>query len=1243
MFDLPTKPQTVAPASHAFTVAARIDPFVAGIVRREFPAGITVAEAMAELQLDAAQVFIGGQHVPREWWGRVRPNPGVVVHLKPVPGVPGIATLVGAIAGSWATTTTAALFAEGALGTILSSAIGAVVSFGVQAAITSLFGADTGKREAQADSPARYSITGGRNTLTPFGPVPVVHGNHRMFPPYGAAPYTEVVGDDQYLRVLVIWGMGPVNVTDIRIGNTPITDFQDVEQEHNFVGGAVSSALYPNTASQEDLNIVLTTAYQERETAIDATEIGVTLTFPGGLYRVNDKGVRVNAGATVNIQYRQKGTSTWIDWIDNAFVERQENSAVRLSYRITGLAEGKYEVRAGRSLPSTDDAVQDELQWTALRSFRAENPIARTGVAWSAFRMRATGQLNGAIDQISGRVYRQAQVWNGADWLTVGYTSNPAAVYRDMLIGNANKRPTTISRLDDTQFATWYNFCTTNNLTYDAVLLSKRSLADVLKEVAAAGMASPVMNGDLYSVTIDTTRGSPVQHFTPSNIVKDTFRSEIVYGRVPHALRVTYVSAARDFRANERIVYDDGFNAANATEFDEIRVPGVTSEEGAYRFGRHFLASARLRPERWFFEVDFEHLVAQRGDLIRLSHDVAKIGQASGRIKAISGSDVTLDEFMTIEAGKAYTLRVRGQTGNTITATVSTGVGSWKTVTLSSVVGMAVGDLAMFGETGAETIEALIQGIEPLDDFQARIECIPYNAAIAGSWAVIPPYVPSISEPVALSETGPAAPRITSILSDERALPQSFEGTPQPAILVGIAAGANTGGNPFVTDPVSFRLRWKWTGSTPVTVETYDGSSGGATLTASLTPGGYEYLELPADAAHVRIPNVHVHETYEIGLQAVDASGGVSQWVEAEHRVAGFSAPPPAVDSFGLSALGDQAYVEWTYPSIVGDVVGYEIRYHASEDITDWSQMMTISTDVPRSARAFTVPNLSGSYAIKPFDVLGNRAATALFVNSSLVDPEAMNVVANLDAAAGGWSGTHTDTFVDDGDLVLGTLTTIGDWGTIGGMGTLLGPKGFRPTGSYEFGETDLGEVYTSRISSTFTLGWRSTQRTIGDWGTLGGIGTFGGTFAGDEFTAEVQIATSAVDSSTPSWGVWRKLTAGDFTARHVKFRVVLSTDNYRVSPKLTALSVTVDMPDRVARGENVASGAGAKAITFSPAFKAAPSITVAGQDMGTGDYFEITGQSRTGFTVTFKDSGGIAVNRTFDWQAVGYGRERGT
>jgi hypothetical protein len=69
-------------------------------------------------------------------------------------------------------------------------------------------------------------------------------------------------------------------------------------------------------------------------------------------------------------------------------------------------------------------------------------------------------------------------------------------------------------------------------------------------------------------------------------------------------------------------------------------------------------------------------------------------------------------------------------------------------------------------------------------------------------------------------------------------------------------------------------------------------------------------------------------------------------------------------------------------------------------------------------------------------------------------------------------------------------------------------------------------------------------------------------------------------------------------------------------------------------------SGAGSYAVTFANAFYQAPSIGISGQNLATGDFYELSSISRTGFTITFKNSGGSAVSRTFDWQAAGHGKQ---
>jgi hypothetical protein len=96
------------------------------------------------------------------------------------------------------------------------------------------------------------------------------------------------------------------------------------------------------------------------------------------------------------------------------------------------------------------------------------------------------------------------------------------------------------------------------------------------------------------------------------------------------------------------------------------------------------------------------------------------------------------------------------------------------------------------------------------------------------------------------------------------------------------------------------------------------------------------------------------------------------------------------------------------------------------------------------------------------------------------------------------------------------------------------------------------------------------------------------------------------------------------------------SLDN-SATPVVSALSVDADMQERLVSENDVASGAGTKSITFSPVFISTPAIGVSAQGLATGDFYEITNKSVSGYDITFKNSGGTAISKTFDYIAKGH------
>ena len=79
-------------------------------------------------------------------------------------------------------------------------------------------------------------------------------------------------------------------------------------------------------------------------------------------------------------------------------------------------------------------------------------------------------------------------------------------------------------------------------------------------------------------------------------------------------------------------------------------------------------------------------------------------------------------------------------------------------------------------------------------------------------------------------------------------------------------------------------------------------------------------------------------------------------------------------------------------------------------------------------------------------------------------------------------------------------------------------------------------------------------------------------------------------------------------------------------------------MPDRIFSGNDITSGAGTYSVTFTnPFFSVNYAVGITGEDLATGDFFLIENKTVNGFDLTFKNSGGTAISRTFDYLAKGY------
>ena len=142
------------------------------------------------------------------------------------------------------------------------------------------------------------------------------------------------------------------------------------------------------------------------------------------------------------------------------------------------------------------------------------------------------------------------------------------------------------------------------------------------------------------------------------------------------------------------------------------------------------------------------------------------------------------------------------------------------------------------------------------------------------------------------------------------------------------------------------------------------------------------------------------------------------------------------------------------------------------------------------------------------------------------------------------------------------------------------------------------------------------------------------------DVNVQLQIAKTDGDPVSGTYTPYQKFNVGDFVGRAFKFRAVLLSEDTEATPKVTGLSVKVDMPERVYSEKDIASGTdtNGKAITFSPAFKEISGVGISASNLASGDYYAITNKSATGFTIEFFNSSNATIDRTFDYVVRGYG-----
>jgi hypothetical protein len=1172
----PLHGEIIAPEASVRAIG-KTHPLNGGRIECWVRAGLSITEILMEalasrpgmvLRRDFV-VHIDGYAIEEKNWSRIRVKAGATLTFTPrlqsgniLRSVLSLVVVVAAFALAGPAGSYLAGTALGSAIGLSASVAGALVSAGIvlagTMALNALFPTRPADTSLTNEVPGSLnSIQGAQNQANPFGPVPVVLGRHRQSPYYAAKPYTELIGEQQYLRLLFCWGYGPMLVDEIQIGDTPLSQFEYVEVEQRIgLPGEPPLTLYPGNVDEQPLAITLHSpdGWQLRTTSEETDEISLDFAAPNGIFKLNrETGNQDGYTVFIAVQYSVAGQNNW-QGTSNVLFNRSTGPA-RQGLRIV-VPRGQYDVRVAKgTTDTTDENVRDEVAWTALRSFKSAPPITfPKPLCLTAIRIRASSQLSGVVNTLNGVCTSLVSAFDGTNWRPTTASTVPADLFRHVLQGPSNARPVPDSQIDLGNLGEWWVYCVTNGWAFNQVITSVGSVYDKLCDIAAAGRAVPTFIDGKWGVIWDKPTASVVQHFTPRN--SWGFQGQRTYAQQPHGWRVSFINEKNSFTADERIVYDDGYDATNATLFEGIQFPGVTDPALIWKHGRFQIAQQRLRPEKISLNVGWEHLVCTRGDRVLVTHDVLLVGLASGRVKSVVGQVVTFDEVVTIEPDKAYGLQFRvPEDARSILRLVNAASSAGETTSL-----IVDGDLSLirsgtlfgFGEAGSESAVYRVQGISHQKDLIATLTLVDDAPEISqADQGAIPDYNPHVTVP-----------------------PDPFTLAPQDFRYLEATDGTG--------NSVRAIIRLSWTaarrGKISVSeVQIADGDADWQPLAVLNYP--QFSIDVPLGAPGV----------WSYRVRFVFDDGTFSKWVAlTKLTLLGLSAPAPDVENIRCLA-----YVDSNLSLSWDEVIDYRPARYAIRKGDSWDAALEVGTVAhpPFAAHG------GGLYLVKAY--VGPDASRSYSVNAAAIDVDGVtlvsNVIATRDEKANGWDGIFTGTVGKSGVLIRtgGSSDFLSSPDVLAETDILN--KGGQGDGTYEIHPSryiDAGRVAPCRV----TITWKGTSQ-VADDDFLGnpdilnnpdvlasGLSGFVEVYpevsvsqtvnVGDVFNldpgenpANDVFAEPDIFSPDVSFGPWIKYEPGVYVGRVFRARLVLKTYDQQAVAVALEFIFSVDVPDRLDHG----------------------------------------------------------------------------
>jgi hypothetical protein len=665
--------------------------------------------------------------------------------------------------GSTAAMTAASYFGQAVagfgstIGSFLASSIGGSV---VQAAMGSAPIQQVSSSGAFKESQS-YTLLGQSNRVRPFDRCTMVYGKRKTFPPLATYPDTIIKGEVTEIRSLMDLGINDYEVTDIKIGDTPIADLTpDSNIEHN--------TATPNLRWLNEVENYASQAFVVKpnvdfisQTKQNTKRAIIVVSFPRGLYHQKDDGNLEDTSVNLQAFYKDatNNADTWHPIALSAYsglasMTDAGNNVVTVADHFTRVkfltidqtfpSSGIWDIKVvNQTAEATDSRTNNQVMVTAIINIEDSSVgIVHPKVphTWLEVKAQSSEKLQGSLNQVTCVQFSKLRWHDGNTWQAPKTTSNPAWVVLDILTGVGNDEPLRDDQIDFQSFVDFAHACdeqvtntingittTTSRFQCNLVVDVEYTVGELVDAILSESRAHIHLNSaGKYAVVMDKAQTEVRQVFSPSN--SWGFGGTRGFIEEIHAYKVAFTNPARNWSRDEVIVYNDGYSVANASNIKEISTFAITSYQEAWRFGRYQLALARHQQELFKFNVEAEVLGVDIGDLVEFCHDVPEVGGYSTHVKSVSGTTVELASAVEWPVDPYFVLRrVDGQV---IRGAVKTALDPHHFDTDVALPNVSNGDMIVIGEKDHVVKQYIVRDISISGDFTGSLTLVPYVPAI---------------------------------------------------------------------------------------------------------------------------------------------------------------------------------------------------------------------------------------------------------------------------------------------------------------------------------------------------------------------------------------------------------------------------------------------------------------------------------------------------------------------------------